>query len=37
MLIPVIALIIFSILAMLQNGGLWGDDPAYHTHYGSLR
>ena len=31
MLIPVIALIIFSILAMLQNGGLWGDDPAYHT------
>ncbi len=31
MLIPVIALIIFSILAMLENGGYWGSDPAYHT------
>ena len=31
MLIPVIALIIFSVLAMLYNGGYWGDDPAYHT------
>ena len=31
MLIPVIALIIFSILAMLENGGFWGDDPAYHS------
>ena len=31
MLIPVIALIVFSILAMLYNGGLWGEDPAYHS------
>ncbi len=31
MIIPVIALIIFSILAMLHNGGYWGDDPAYHS------
>ncbi len=28
MLIPIGALIIFSILAMLHNGGFWGDDPA---------
>ena len=31
MLIPVISLIVFSILAMLYNGGLWGEDPAYHS------
>ena len=30
MLIPIIALIVFSILAMLYNGGFWGEDPAYH-------
>ncbi len=31
MIVPVIALIVFSILAMLHNGGYWGEDPAYHT------
>lgn len=31
MLIPIGALILFSILAMLHNGGFWGDDPAYHS------
>ena len=31
MLIPIFALIVFSILAMLYNGGFWGDDPAYHS------
>ncbi len=31
MIVPVIALIVFSILAMLHNGGFWGEDPAYHT------
>ena len=31
MLIPIGALIVFSIGAMLYNGGYWGDDPAYHT------
>ncbi len=31
MIVPVIALIIFSVLAMLHNGGFWGDDPAYHS------
>lgn len=28
MLIPIGALILFSILAMLYNGGFWGEDPA---------
>ncbi|MEG0115970.1 MAG: Na+/H+ antiporter NhaC family protein [Hydrogenoanaerobacterium sp.] len=28
MLIPIGALIVFSILAMLYNGGFWGSDPA---------
>ncbi|MBQ2816606.1 MAG: Na+/H+ antiporter NhaC family protein, partial [Clostridia bacterium] len=31
MLVPVIALIVFSVLEMLYTGGLWGDDPAYHS------
>ena len=31
MIIPVVALIIFSILAMLWNGGFWGEDPAFHS------
>lgn len=31
MVIPVLALILFSVLAMLYNGGFWGEDPAYHT------
>ena len=31
MLIPILALIVFSILAMLYNGGFWGEDPAYHS------
>lgn len=31
MVIPVLSLIIFSVLAMLDNGGYWGDDPAYHS------
>lgn len=31
MIIPVVALIIFSVLAMLENGGFWGDDPAFHS------
>ena len=31
MVIPVVSLIVFSVLAMLYNGGFWGDDPAYHS------
>ncbi len=31
MIVPVIALIVFSVLAMLHNGGYWGDDPAYNS------
>lgn len=31
MLIPVFALIVFSVLGMLYNGGFWGEDPAFHS------
>lgn len=31
MLVPVGALIVFSALGMLYNGGYWGKDPAYHS------
>lgn len=31
MIVPLIALIVFSILALLYDGGYWGKDPAYHT------
>lgn len=31
MIIPIIALIIFSTLALLYVGGYWGSDEAYHT------
>ena len=31
MLIPIAALIVFAIMALLFNGGYWGSDPAYHT------
>ena len=31
MLVPIVALIIFSVLGMLYNGGFWGEDPAFHS------
>ena len=31
MVIPLIALIIFSTLSLLYSGGYWGSDPAYHS------
>lgn len=31
MLVPVMALVIFSVLGMLYNGGYWGPDPAFHS------
>lgn len=31
MIVPIIALIIFSTLALLYVGGYWGSDEAYHT------
>ncbi len=31
MAIPVLSLIIFSILAMLYDGGFWGADPEFHS------
>ncbi len=31
MIVPIVALIIFSTLALLYVGGYWGSDEAYHT------
>ena len=31
MMVPVLALILFSVLGMLYNGGFWGPDPAFHS------
>ena len=31
MLVPIGSLIVFAVLALLYNGGYWGDDPQYHT------
>ena len=31
MLVPITALIIFCVLALMYSGGYWGDDPKYHT------
>ena len=31
MVVPVLALVIFSVLGMLYNGGYWGPDPAFHS------
>ncbi len=31
MIVPLIALIVFAVLAFLYDGGYWGDDPKYHT------
>lgn len=31
MLVPLLALIVFSVLALLYDGGYWGKDAAYHT------
>ena len=36
MLIPIFALIVFAVLALLYSGGYWGDDPAYHTFGGAM-
>ena len=36
MLVPLIALILFAVLAFMYDGGYWGDDPAYHTFAASL-
>ncbi len=30
MLLPILALIVFAVSAMLYSGGYWGDDAAYH-------
>ena len=36
MLVPIGALIVFAVLALLYTGGYWGRDPAYHTFQAAL-
>lgn len=36
MVVPLVALFIFSFIGMLYNGGYWGADPKYHTIAGAL-
>lgn len=36
MLVPICVLIVVAILSMLYDGGLWGDDPAYHNLIAAL-
>ncbi|MDO5532027.1 Na+/H+ antiporter NhaC family protein [Sutterella sp.] len=36
MIIPILALIIFAVLALMYSGGYWGDDPAYHSFQASI-
>ena len=31
MMLPIAALIVFAVMALLYSGGYWGDDAAYHT------
>ncbi|HIU84039.1 MAG TPA: Na+/H+ antiporter NhaC family protein [Candidatus Aphodousia gallistercoris] len=36
MLIPIGALIVFSVLCLMYSGGYWGTDPQYHSFQASL-
>ena len=36
MLVPIVALIVFAVLALMYSGGYWGPDPAYHTFASSI-
>lgn len=36
MLVPLIALVVFAVLAFLYDGGYWGKDPQYHTMIAAL-
>ncbi len=36
MLIPLGALILFAVLALMYTGGYWGADPKYHTFAGAI-
>lgn len=36
MVVPIGALIVFAVLALMYSGGYWGEDPAYHTFAASL-
>lgn len=36
MIVPIFALIIFAVLALMYSGGYWGADAAYHTFAASM-
>lgn len=36
MLIPMLALIVFAVLALMQTGGYWDADPKYHTFMAAI-
>ncbi len=36
MLVPIFALIVFAVLALIYSGGYWGKDAAYHTFQAAL-
>ncbi len=36
MFVPIGALIVFAVLALMYSGGYWGEDPAYHSFAASL-
>lgn len=36
MLVPIFALIVFAVLALMYSGGYWGSDPAYHTFQAAI-
>ena len=36
MLVPITALIIFAVLALMYSGGYWGADPVYHSFAASI-
>ena len=36
MLIPLVALIVFSVLSLMYSGGYWGEDAKYHTFMAAI-
>lgn len=36
MLVPILALIVFAVLALMYSGGYWGADPAFHSFAASI-
>lgn len=36
MLVPIVALTVLAVLALMYSGGYWGDDPKYHTFQAAI-